>query len=90
MDITLSRTHAGACIAVRDYGIGISKVAQQHLFERFYRARGEREQTFPGLGMGLYIAAEIVKRHGGTLTVESEEDKGSTFLLSLPAQEAHP
>jgi signal transduction histidine kinase len=90
VDITLSRTHADACIAVRDYGIGISKVAQQHLFERFYRVRGEREQTFPGLGMGLYIAAEIVKRHGGTLTVESEEGKGSTFLLSLPAQEAHP
>jgi signal transduction histidine kinase len=42
------------------------------------------------MGLYIYIATEIVKRHGGTPTVESEEGKGSTFLLSLPVQEAHP
>lgn len=49
----------------RDNGIGIPPAAQQHLFKRFYRVSGEREQTFPGLGMGLYIAHEIIKQHGG-------------------------
>lgn len=90
VDILLTSTQQSVQIAIRDYGIGIPKAAQQHLFERFYRVRGEQEQTFPGLGMGLYIVHEIIKRHRGTLTLESEEGKGSTFLISLPLQEALP
>lgn len=85
VDITLTRTHKHVQVAVRDYGIGIPKAAQQHIFERFYRVKSEK--AVPGMGMGLYITFEIVKRHGGTLTVKSEEGKGSTFLLSLPLHE---
>jgi signal transduction histidine kinase len=56
----------------------------KHVFERFYRAYDSHNKVFSGLGMGLYIAYEIVKRHGGELTVESEEGKGSTFTVLLP------
>lgn len=81
IDILLSSTAESIHIAVRDYGIGIPKTAQQHIFDRFYRVDNK---TIPGLGMGLYIAHEIVQYHGGKLTVESEEGKGSTFVISLP------
>ncbi|WP_165423064.1 ATP-binding protein [Ktedonosporobacter rubrisoli] len=70
--------------SVQDFGIGISAEKQAHLFERFYRVDGENQVTYPGLGLGLYISAEFVKRHEGSIWVESEEGKGSTFLFSLP------
>ena len=84
VDIVLARSQKSVSIAVHDYGVGIPKAAQRHIFERFYRVHGEQEKAFPGLGMGLYIASEIVKRHGGTITVESEEGKGSIFMVTLP------
>ncbi len=84
VDILLSSSEKAASVRVRDYGIGIASVHQQHIFDRFYRAHDSSDKTFRGLGMGLYIAQEIVKRHGGDLRVESEEGKGSTFTLSLP------
>jgi PAS domain S-box-containing protein len=84
VDILLSSSEIEAFIRVRDYGIGITPAHQQHIFDRFYRAHDASDTTFRGLGMGLYIAHDIVRRHGGDLTVESEEGKGSTFTLSLP------
>ncbi len=84
VDILLSSSEKAAIVRVRDYGVGIAPIHQQHVFDRFYRAHDASDKTFRGLGMGLYIAHEIVKRHGGNLTVESEEGKGSTFTLSLP------
>jgi PAS domain S-box-containing protein len=71
-------------VSVQDYGIGISKTHQQKIFDRFYRAAGANEKTFPGLGIGLFISAEIVRRHGGNIWVESVKRKGSTFFFSLP------
>ena len=71
-------------VRVRDYGIGIPKDVQKHIFERFYRVQRVRDNNFPGLGMGLYIVEAIVKRHGGTISVESEEGEGSTFSVTLP------
>ena len=71
-------------VHIRDYGIGIPKDVQKHIFERFYRVQGVRDNNFPGLGMGLYIVEAIVKRHGGRITVESEEGEGSTFSVMLP------
>ncbi len=71
---------------VSDTGIGISDQDQQKIFEKFYRARDERMASIPGTGLGLSLAREVVRLHGGDITVESEHGKGSTFTLSLPVQ----
>ena len=71
-------------ICVEDFGIGIKKDLINKVFERFFRVSESKLNTFPGLGLGLYIVAEIVKRQGGTISVESTDGKGSTFCFSLP------
>ncbi|MEI9956158.1 MAG: PAS domain-containing sensor histidine kinase [Ferruginibacter sp.] len=71
-------------ISVQDFGIGISKNDQAKIFERFYRVEGKNEKTFPGFGIGLFIAAEIINRHNGNIGVSSEPAKGSVFYFSLP------
>jgi len=69
--------------SVRDFGVGISPEDQKKVFERFFRG-GELQKRFPGMGIGLYICDQIIKNHGGTLWVESEKGKGSTFSFTLP------
>jgi PAS domain S-box-containing protein len=71
-------------ISVKDEGIGIDKNFQRKIFERFYRVEGKSEKTFPGFGIGLFIASEIIRRHKGSIGVESEPGKGSRFYFSLP------
>lgn len=71
-------------ISVQDFGIGIPKSQQTKIFERFYRVNDNKRESFPGLGIGLYISSEIVKRHKGRMWVESEDGKGSIFYLTLP------
>ena len=70
-------------VSVTDYGQGISPEKKQHLFERYYRADYSGVQ-FSGLGLGLYISSEIIKKHRGKVGVESELGKGSTFWFTLP------
>jgi signal transduction histidine kinase len=84
VDIHLTTAEDRVIVSVRDYGIGIPKEHHSKIFERFYRVLDVHDNTFPGLGMGLYVASEIVKRHGGRLWVESTEGKGATFFVSLP------
>jgi PAS domain S-box-containing protein len=72
-----------AIIAVHDYGIGIPEDQQRQIFHRFYRANTSPQYVF-GLGLGLYIASQIVRRHKGQLRVKSKYGEGSTFSLSLP------
>lgn len=74
-----------AVAAVSDQGIGIEPEIQQKLFNRFYRAR-EAARLAAGQGLGLYICAEIMRMHGGTLCVESSAGKGSTFYVILPTR----
>jgi PAS domain S-box-containing protein len=74
---------------VRDYGIGISAEHVSKVFEQFYRVSGDMQHTFPGLGLGLYISSEIIKREGGRMWVESFENEGSTFCFSIP-QKCNP
>ncbi|MDN3588803.1 PAS domain-containing protein [Pedobacter aquatilis] len=69
--------------SVRDFGVGISPADQKKVFDRFFRG-GELQKRFPGMGIGLYICDQIIKNHGGTLWVESEKGKGSTFSFTLP------
>ena len=71
-------------VSVRDQGIGIPEEYHDRIFERFYRVYDKNEKTFPGLGMGLYISSEIIKKHGGRIWVESKEGEGSTFYFTLP------
>ena len=71
-------------VSVTDAGIGISKTDQQKIFQRFYRVTGKDEKTFPGFGIGLFIASQIVERHNGKMGVESEPGKGAVFYFSLP------
>lgn len=72
--------------SVQDFGIGIAKEKQLHLFERFYRVEGETQLTYPGLGLGLYISAEFIQRHHGSIWIESDENAGTTVTFSLPLQ----
>ncbi len=74
-------------LSIQDFGIGISREKQEKVFERFYRVEGPKEDTYPGLGLGLYISREIIRRHGGAIWVESVEGKGSTFYFTLPTSE---
>jgi signal transduction histidine kinase len=74
-------------LCVQDFGIGISPDKTDKVFEQFYRVSGTKEYTFPGLGLGLYISSEIVKRLGGKIWVSSVEGKGSTFCFSLPVKQ---
>ncbi|MEO8794155.1 MAG: CheR family methyltransferase [Daejeonella sp.] len=69
---------------VQDFGIGISKESQLSVFDQFFRVNGILQDTFAGLGLGLFIASEIVKRHNGLMSVKSIEGKGSTFSFTLP------
>ncbi|WP_432708624.1 PAS domain S-box protein [Pedobacter sp.] len=71
-------------VSIQDFGVGISKSNQFKVFEQFYRVSTEKQHTFPGVGLGLYISAEIIKRTGGRIWVTSEENKGSCFYFSLP------
>ncbi|MDI1325130.1 MAG: HAMP domain-containing sensor histidine kinase, partial [Algoriphagus sp.] len=73
-------------ISVKDFGIGINKVDQSKIYERFYRVSGKNEKNFSGFGIGLYIAKEIIERHQGTISVESKIGQGSTFSFSLPIE----
>lgn len=71
-------------VSVTDQGPGIAKEKAEHLFKRYYRA-DENGGQYSGLGLGLYIAAEIVHKHGGEIGVDSELGAGSTFWFTLPA-----
>ncbi len=77
-----------AVVSVQDFGIGIDKDHQKRIFERFYRVSNAEEKTFPGLGLGLYIAYQIIKRHDGEMEVVSIKGKGSKFSFTLPYKAA--
>lgn len=70
-------------VSVKDRGIGISPEKQENIFQKFYRAE-DSANRFQGLGIGLYICAEIIKRHNGSYGVASEPGKGSVFYFSIP------
>ena len=67
-------------LSIQDHGCGISPEDQKHIFERFYRSASAKEDS---VGIGLALAKEIIKKENGTITVESEEGKGSTFLIKF-------
>ena len=87
VDVFIETLQNIVLVKVQDYGIGIPKEYQDKIFDRFYRISDSESPLFPGLGMGLYIACEIIIRHGGNIEVESEEGKGSIFTVMLPTKD---
>ena len=75
----------GMTVRVSDTGIGISLEDQSRVFERFCRANDQRINSISGTGLGLSITQEIIKMHGGKISVESELDHGSTFIITIPS-----
>lgn len=82
--IAISQTKDFGIIKVRDTGIGIPEKELPLVFERFYRTDKSRNRKSGGAGIGLAIVKSIVTAHGGTVTVESKEEEGSCFTVSLP------
>lgn len=71
-------------LVVQDFGVGIKKEFQEKLFDQFYRVSGNIQDTFPGLGLGLYISSEIIKQLGGRIWVTSSLGEGANFYYTLP------
>lgn len=82
--IILDRSDRDALIEVKDTGIGIALAEQKQVFDRFYRVMSDRSRSTGGSGLGLAIAQAIVQAHGGSLQLQSELGKGSTFTIRLP------
>ncbi len=78
-----------AKLSVRDTGTGIPPEEMPRLFERFHRVEGTRGRTHEGTGIGLALVQELVKLHGGSIFVESELGRGSTFSVHIPFGTAH-
>ena len=87
--VTTARQRAagrpGVIMAVSDTGPGIPQADQDRLFERFFRGEAARQTGTPGTGLGLAICQEIVRLHGGEITLHSKPGVGSTFVVWLPA-----
>lgn len=81
--ICIEKVNNMAKVSVIDKGPGIPLEKLRHLFDRYYRADSSGSQ-YTGLGLGLYISSEIIKKHNGTIGVDSEVGKGSTFWFTLP------
>lgn len=79
------KENGAAVLLVKDQGRGISKKEQKRIFSRYYRVRSKENRSIPGVGLGLFITSEIIKRHRGDIWVDSEPDKGSEFGFSVPA-----
>lgn len=70
--------------SIQDFGMGIEPENLPNIFEKYFRINNKRLGTYPGLGLGLFISAQIIRQQGGEIWAESEEGKGSTFWFRLP------
>jgi PAS domain S-box-containing protein len=86
--VSVEADPVNVCLRVSDQGIGIPPESQERVFERFQRAASP--QNFGGLGLGLFIARQIVEAHGGRIQVQSTPGAGSTFTVELPREAGDP
>ncbi len=85
VEVLVERAPGGARVLVQDSGIGIEEADQERIFEKFERSVSS--DHYGGLGLGLFIARELVEAHGGTLAVVSERGRGAVFSVTLPLEE---
>jgi signal transduction histidine kinase len=83
--IRIERTPATVCISVTDQGSGVAPEQRQQIFERFHQAPGQGHVS--GLGLGLFVARQIVQLHGGSIRVEQPDHPGARFVIELPARD---
>jgi two-component system sensor histidine kinase KdpD len=83
LEVSVKQQDGKAVITVSDHGSGVPQHERSRIFDKFYRGRGARERI-PGTGMGLAIAREIVKAHGGEIWVDSHSGQGAEFSFTLP------
>lgn len=86
LEASRSKDASQLLIDVRDQGIGIAASELERIFEPFFRADRSRTRSTGGVGLGLVLARRIVEAHGGSITVESEPDRGSHFRVTIPAE----
>ncbi len=89
IEVSLRQQDRMALLSVADTGTGIPANELPQLFERFHRVKNARGRTFEGSGIGLALVQELVKLHGGSVTVESEAGRGTTFTIAIPFGRAH-
>jgi signal transduction histidine kinase len=82
--VTVKQSDDTIQITFRDFGVGIAEKDLPYIFDRFYHQEKIGSQLFRGIGLGLSISKEIIKQHRGTITVTSELDNGSQFVIKLP------
>ncbi|MDX2000928.1 MAG: PAS domain S-box protein [Chitinophagales bacterium] len=82
--VRITNQGSSALLSVEDFGIGIAKEKLPRVFEQFYQVGNLGGTVSPGLGLGLYISSEIIRRQGGQIWAESQEGTGSTFTFALP------
>ncbi len=86
IEVTLTREQESVCLAVRDFGPGVPAVERELIFERFRRGAQHRDGKLPGVGLGLYLARELLRRQGGELVCSAPptDSTGARFELRLP------
>ena len=84
--ISCEKINKELVISVKDEGMGILPADAAKIFDRYYRVESSNTQHIAGFGIGLYLSAEIIQRHGGRIWLESEPGIGSTFYFSLPLE----
>ncbi len=88
VEVRSAQVDAEAWVWIRDHGLGVPSDHQEQLFTKFFRGEAGRKRGIAGTGLGLVLARQIVEAHGGSIGFESEEGRGSTFWVRIPAARA--
>jgi two-component system sensor histidine kinase VicK len=85
VSVSVSESAGRLAVSVSDTGVGISEADAERVFDKFYRAKDGRVASVTGTGLGLTLARDVVRLHGGDIELESELNKGTRFTIVLPS-----